>query len=165
MNGHLSEDRIDACMIGAGTAEEHRHLANCPACAARLEGVAAPLALFRETLHEPMQIRFAERRAPARGWQIALAASAAACLLAVAAPVYRQVRDRPRAESARATNLPAPHAPPASSAVAGTEQEDDALLRRVESEVSRSVPRPMQPLESLMVSDSTNQVNDTERSQ
>lgn len=147
MNGHLTQDQIDACVIGTGSAEERGHLAGCGECAARMASVTGPLGLFREAMREALPEQGAMRpvnaKAPARGWRMAWATVAFVVLLVAAAvPVYRRAERQRRAEVAA-------QAEQASA-------QDDALLREVESEVSLSVPPPMQKLELLMASDTEN---------
>ncbi len=135
---HLSDDQIDGCLIGAGSAEEREHLAECAECAARFDAVAKPMGLFREVLletaHQPVAVREVRVPSRVRAWSLAFAAVAAALLIAVAVPMYRQRS-------------------PEVAVVTITEVDDDALLRQVQAEVSRSVAPPMQQLELLMASD------------
>jgi len=135
MSGHLSSVEISEWLAGIRGPEAERHLANCAGCAAELERAGMPLARFgagarawcgaatpaaRPELLAPL----ARRRQRIAGMRVALAAAAA---LLVATPVY--YRHQRALETAR---------------------QDEALLEQVQSDLSRSAPEPMQPLEKLV---------------
>jgi hypothetical protein len=107
------------------------------------EQLKEALSLFRDSVHEfrPTGERGQSRSFPVS--RLALAAFAMLTILAAAVPVYRH----------RQADL--------ANAASQMAKQDDALLREVESDVSLSVPPPMQPLELLMVADT---VTTSERS-
>ncbi|MGA2272931.1 MAG: hypothetical protein ABSH00_05205 [Bryobacteraceae bacterium] len=135
MSGHLSSVEISEWLAGIRASGAERHLAECAGCAAELERAREPLARFGAAARawcaaetpaprlEPIESELRRRRR-FTGVGIALAAAAA---LMVAAPVYRQHQ--------RALEMA---------------RQDEALLEQVQTEVSRSAPEPMQPLEKLV---------------
>lgn len=94
------------------------------------------LSLFRQSVHE---LRPESAPQPVRlfaWWRIAATAFAVLALL-IAVPLYRHWQQQNEAD------------------LSNLAKQDDAFLRDVESEVSLSVPPPMQRLELLMTSGST----------
>jgi hypothetical protein len=144
MSQHLSSERISMWMIGERTPEEEQHIRECPDCAAELARLETALALFRGSLRQwsERQGGFEAGRAftvrPAwdgfRSWPTRLAVAAALLLLVVTVPIYRNARH-----------------PQPSGKIA---QADALLLEQVDAEVSRAVPRPMEPLLELVSWDS-----------
>jgi hypothetical protein len=140
MSQHLSSQQISQWMIGERTPQEEQHARECPECGAELARLEAALALFRGSVRhwsdgqsgaEPPGVgRIALARRRSRTQPIRWALVAAVLLVLAAVPVYRDVQDRQRqAEVARA---------------------DALLLEQVDAEVSRAVPRPMEPLVELV---------------
>ena len=140
MSRHLSSPEVSQWMIGERTPQQERHVCQCPECGAELARMEAALALFRGSVRhwsegqsraEPPAIGNilpARRGSWAQPLRWALVAATLVVLAAV--PVYRNVQDRQRqAEDARA---------------------DALLLEQVDAEVSRAVPRPMEPLVKLV---------------
>ncbi len=135
MSGHLSSVEISEWLAGIRPSGAERHLAECAVCAAELERAAEPLARFGAATRawcaaETPVPRFGSVAAAARRgrrvvtMRVALAVAAA---LMLAAPVYRQHQ--------RAIEMA---------------RQDEALLEQVQTEVARSAPEPMQPLEQLV---------------
>ena len=144
MSQHLSSQEISQWMIGERTPQQEQHVRQCSQCGAELDRLEAALALFRGSVRhwsgrqgraEPPAIA---SMSPARGSRIQpmrWALVAAALLVLAAVPIYRNAQDRQRqAEIARA---------------------DALLLEQVDAEVSRAVPRPMEPLAKLVSWDFT----------
>jgi hypothetical protein len=140
MSRHLSARQISQWMIGERTPQQQRHVRQCSQCGAELARLEASLALFRGSVRhwsgrqsraEPPAISsiYPARRGPGiRPMRWALVA--AALLVLAAVPIYRNARNTQRqAEIARA---------------------DALLLEQVDAEVSRAVPRPMEPLVKLV---------------
>jgi hypothetical protein len=135
MSGHLSSVEISEWLAGIRASGAERHLAECAGCAAELERASEPLARFGAATRAwcaaetPVprlgSVVFATRRR--RRVTMMRVALAAAAVLMVATPVYRQHQ--------RALE---------------TARQDEALLEQVQTEISRSAPEPMQPLEKLV---------------
>jgi hypothetical protein len=145
MSQHLSSQEISRWMIGERTPQQEQHVRQCSQCGAELDRLEAALALFRGSVRQwsDGQVRFPRplaptrrsRGYPARPLPIRWALVAAALLVLAAVPIYRNAQDRQRqAEIARA---------------------DALLLEQVDAEVSRLVPRPMEPLVKLVSWDFT----------
>ena len=140
MSQHLSSREVSQWMMGERTSRQEQHVRECPECGAELARMEAALALFRGSVRHWSD---GQSRAvppaigsilPARrgSWAQPLrwALVAAMLLVLAAVPVYRNVQDRQRqAEAAMA---------------------DALLLEHVDAEVSRAVPRPMEPLVKLV---------------
>ena len=140
MNQHLSSREISQWMIGERTPQREQHVRECSECGAELARMESALGLFRGSVRhwssgqsraEPPAIGsiLPARRGPwAQPMRWGLAA--AALLVLAAVPIYRNAQDRQRqAEIARA---------------------DALLLEQVDAEVSRAIPRPMEPLVKLV---------------
>jgi hypothetical protein len=135
MSGHLSSVEISEWLAGIRGLDAERHLAECAGCAAELEQASEPFARFGAATRSwcaaetPVprlgSIESAVRRR--RRFTMVRVALAAAAVLLIAAPVYRQ--HQRTVEMAR---------------------QDEALLEQVQAEISRSAPEPMQPLEKLV---------------
>lgn len=143
MNRHLSEKDFSEWMMGEHTPEFTEHLIECPQCAAELNRLETPVAMFREAVHmwsadESQRVAAIPSRRGIWSWAIpgslsgrwlGVAATAAVLMMAVLIGV---------GESRRA---------------AGLEREDDLLLGQVQAAVDRPVPAPMQPVYELMLGD------------
>ena len=140
MSQHLSSQEISQWMIGERTPQQEQHVRQCPECGAEVARMEAALALFRGSVRhwsdgqsraEPPAVEsiLPTRRGP-RIQPMRWALVAAALLVLAAVPIYRNAQERQRqAEIARADTL---------------------LLEQVDAEVSRAVPRPMEPLAKLV---------------
>jgi hypothetical protein len=140
MSQHLSARQISQWMIGERTPQQERHVRECLECGAELARMEAALGLFRGSVRH-WSGRQSRAEAPAiasifparRGSRVRpmrWALVAAALLVLAAVPIYRNAQERQRqAEIARA---------------------DALLLEQVDAEVSRTVPRPMEPLAKLV---------------
>lgn len=130
---HLSAEQISQWMIGERSPQLERHVAQCDECRAELAQLETTLRQFRGAVREwsgsatPPAWR---QPAPRHSWfswpRLALAAATLCILLAL--PVYWTIRGRERAEQAA----------------------DAQLLEQVDSEISRAVPEPMEPLVNLV---------------
>ena len=138
MSQHLSSQEISQWMIGERTPQQEQHVRQCSQCGAELARLEAALALFRGSVRHwsGRQSRVPWPLAPGpRPLPVRWALGAAALLVLAAVPIYRNAQDRQRqAEIARA---------------------DALLLEQVDAEVSRAVPRPMEPLVKLVSWDFT----------
>ena len=134
MNEHLSPEDISRWFADERSPELQRHAGECEACSARLDRMESALAEFRGSVHDwsAAQTAAAPRivwrepvRRLARRWILA----AASLLILASGPAWWHSRQQARtAEMARA----------------------DALLQQVDAEISRAVPRTMEPLVSLV---------------
>jgi anti-sigma factor RsiW len=145
MSQHLSSREVSQWMIGERTPQQEQHVRQCPECGAELARMEAALGLFRGSVRHwsdrqvrvfrPLTPTRGSRGYPARPLPVRWALAAATLLLLAAVPIYRNVQVRQRqAEIARA---------------------DALLLEQVDAEVSRAVPRPMEPLVKLVSWDFT----------
>jgi anti-sigma factor RsiW len=145
MNPHLTPQQIAEWITGDKIAEVDQHLRDCPECAAAVNRLAEPLALFRTTVRAlgeemgpaPLVLpaELPRRASSPLHWRLAMATAAAVTIAAI--PIARHLRPV--------------HEAPAPAPIAHI--SDDALLRQVESDLSRSVPTPMEPLAKLMAED------------
>lgn len=148
--GHLTSEQLEAWVIGERSEEHAEHLRNCRECAGALVRAAQPVELFGHVVREwseqqTPRWRFDPEARESRnyGWHpMRLAVAGAALLALIAVPVFRPT---PVAEVS---------APQVGSAVS-----DEALLRQVDLEVSRSVPGPMEPLAQLMTNETESDVS------
>ena len=139
MSQHLSSRQISQWMIGERSPQQEQHVRQCSRCGAELARLEASLALFRGSVRhwsgrqsraEPPAIgSISPVRRGSRIQPVRWALVAAALLVLAAIPIYRNAQDRRQAEIARA---------------------DAQLLEQVDAEVSRAVPRPMEPLVKLV---------------
>jgi hypothetical protein len=135
MSGHLSSVEISEWLAGIRASRSERHLAECAGCAAEMERASEPLARFGAATRAwcaaetpvPRLGSVASAVSRRRRFTTMRVALAVAVALLVAAPVYRQHQHT--IETAR---------------------QDEALLEQVQTEISRSAPEPMQPLEKLV---------------
>lgn len=130
MKQHLSGDQVLEWVMGLRDAQCEAHLPGCRECAEAIEKVAGPLRLFGAAARElGAEVRTGTRAENRRSnWRLAYwpAALLVAVLLIFAV-------------------LPRRRAPVAVS--------DEVLLQHVESELSESVPGPMEPLARLMANE------------
>ena len=140
MSQHLSSREVSRWMIGERTSRQEQHVRECPECGAELARMEAALALFRGSVRHwsdgqsravpPAIGSILSARRGSWAQPLRWALVAATLLVLAAVPVYRNVQDRQRqAEAAMA---------------------DALLLEQVDAEVSRAVPRPMEPLVKLV---------------
>jgi hypothetical protein len=136
MNRHLSAEDFSGWMIGERTPEREQHLAACATCAAELDKLQAPIALFRGavcewTANEERRVAAIPARSRSGGLWLRVAATAAVVAVLVAIGIGGSNRR-----------------------AAGIDREDEMLLGQVQAEVSRPVPATMQPVYNLMVQES-----------
>jgi hypothetical protein len=134
MSRHLSSQEISRWIVGERTPQQEQHVRQCTECGAELARMEAALVLFRGSVRHwsDRQVRVPRRLAAPgpRPLPLRWALAAAALLVLAAVPIYRNAQDRQhQAEMARA---------------------DALLLEQVDAEVSRAVPRPMEPLAKLV---------------
>jgi len=136
MNRHLSEDQIARCIVGQGASAEMQHARECPECGAELNLFNKSVALFQSSIHQQIFHRIAlvpsvavsrPTGAGTRTHRWVLVAAAAVVLVVL--PFIR-TGSKPEA-------FPVP---------AFTETDPDAVMNRVNLDLSRTVPAPMEPL-------------------
>jgi hypothetical protein len=143
MSGHLSGEQISAWVLGEPGAEARRHASGCAECAAELARMERALAHFRGSV---------------RGWG---AGREIAAPLAVEQPrsvLWSGVRWAAAAALLLAASLLLDVHPRQIPARAALAQSDVQLLEQVDSEVSRAVPEPMEPLLQLLADGSRGRV-------
>jgi hypothetical protein len=130
MNSHLSPEQISRWMLGERTPQEEQHVRECPQCGDEVANFQTALTAFRGSVRD-----WSDRQRTARPVLPVLRARplrwvwiAVTVLLLAAIPMYREDRQR-KAERARA---------------------DGALLEQVDTQVSRAIAAPMEPLAKLM---------------
>ena len=134
MNEHLSPEDMSRWFAGERSLELQRHAGECEACSARLDRMENAIAEFRGSVHDwsaaqslaaPQIVWRPPVRHLVRAWILA----ATSLLILASGPAWWHYRQQARAaEMARA----------------------DALLQQVDAEISRAVPRTMEPLVSLV---------------
>ena len=134
MTEHFTAEDISRWFAGERPGDLERHAVECAACSARLDGTGRAMAEFRGAVRDwsaaqPASVRNVVWRPSvrhlARRWILA----AATVLILAAGPAYWHARRQAQAiEMARA----------------------DALLEQVDAQISRAVPRTMEPLVSLV---------------
>ena len=130
---HLSPGQISERVSGGYSATVESHLSACTACRAQVSRLEQVLGHFRASVHawSDEQYRAAPAAVPhswtglrSPAWAAAAIIALIVVCLSLALPLARY-----RAETAAA---------------------DAALLNQVDAEVSRTVPRPMEPLSRLI---------------
>jgi len=130
---HLGSEQLSECALGEPSPDARRHLENCPACRAELGNFREALGEFRGAVRRWSENQANEalavhtRPSESRSWiashQFAIALLlAAVCILA--SIVWRGGENAPAS--------------------------DAVLLNRVDAQVSRAVPRSMEPLLKLV---------------
>jgi hypothetical protein len=133
---HLSDEQISAWLAGLETPEQSAHVAECDVCRQEIARRTEPLALFREAVHTVSDQRVPRAivwSTPKR-WHMPIlrwAAGAALAGLMLTAPVMYWNKQTQLREAERA-------------------RQDAALLESVNSELSRSVPQSLEPLDKLV---------------
>jgi hypothetical protein len=133
---HLNDEQVSAWLAGLQTPEQAGHVAQCGLCRSEIARREEPLALFRESLHaasERRPVRSIVWSTPRRWYlpMLRLAAGATLALLMLGAPLMYWNKQTQLREAERA-------------------RQDAALLESVNSELSRSVPQPLEPLDNLV---------------
>lgn len=144
MNGHLSSDSISKWLAGERAADDERHAKECAVCAAKLAHAEGLFGAFGESVrgwsgHVGQGFRPAafsggvpsgKAAAARKGRPTRLALAAAALLIAVAVPVWKDSHDRRHAaEQAKA---------------------DVLLWQQVDEHITRPVPASLAPLLDLV---------------
>ena len=148
---HLTEEQFGELLTRSSTqavsdspaadvALAEAHLLACKACAAELAGLRESLSLFRDasSAYADNQLRsLPQRSVPQRRPALQPVYLAAAAAILVASILPLQLRHRPS---------PAPQLTTVVNSANRSSETDEALLQSVSSEISESVPTPMQAL-------------------
>ncbi len=127
----MSHPQVNRWLAGERTPDLKTHVEACEECATQIAKMEAPLAAFRDALHRysEREIRPAVVLQPSRagmGW-LRIAVAAAAMIVIAVVGIHRHNQE-----------------------AAAIERADDALLEQVATDVSRSVPATLEPLDKLM---------------
>jgi hypothetical protein len=140
MSAHLSSEQISRWMAGNRNPADVQHMRKCAQCAAEADRLGALLQEFRsavvswsalqEEADVPNRWQPLERRRSFSGSRLRWTMATAALAIAVAVPIGKNACDRQReAEAFRA---------------------DAKLWEQVNTQVSRAVPTPLEPLLKLV---------------
>jgi hypothetical protein len=133
---HLSEKGFAVAIVNGLTPQERQHVANCSQCAAELEAFQGTVASFRSSFRELVEAQLAcgvrlsaavpqRVHRPIGLW--GLAAAMIAMVIAIPAFHDNVVETRWSSESPADAN-------------------PDALMRSIQTHLSRTVPGPMEPI-------------------
>jgi hypothetical protein len=129
---HLSPEQISKWICDDLSQDEKQHARECSQCAAAVAEFQETLSVFGETVKQ-----WAHDEAPQRSWRrperhvLQWVGIAAAIVIAALVPFYAQMQIREREVRAR---------------------EDALLLERVDEQISRDVPKAMEPWLELLSS-------------
>ncbi len=164
MSAHITQEEMTELLTGTRTNTLDRHLQACVECRDELERVKGSLALFRTASHawsesvasdlsEVQQVISLPRaRTYASWWKLA---AVAAVLLIVFMAAYRVERTSVNNNTVQVTTPSGEIVESAQDQIA----QDNELLAQVNSEISESVPTPMQPLQISAVSSNSSSQN------
>lgn len=144
MSKHLSEDQFAKCSAASPDAEARRHLAECRECRAELERFNDALVSFRNAIRHRIDVRVRllpvvtpagkpVRQHPSR---LRWALLAAAVVFVVTVPFLRN-ESKPNQDNEQISR----------------EADADAVMKRVNLHLSRTMPAPMEPVLSLIPGD------------
>jgi hypothetical protein len=144
MNKHLSQDQFSKCALTPPDAEERKHLAACPECSADTERFRHAISSFRNAIRGRVEARvaaqpFVTAAARAGGVRVAKwrwAVAAAAAVLLIALPFFRR-ESKPQQTAAQISG----------------ESDPDAVMKRVNLHLGRTMPAAMEPVLSLIPGD------------
>ena len=129
---HLTSKQITEWMIGDRGSAEEQHVRECAQCAAAVGRMQSTLVQFGDAYRDwGGRLQMGSRLAPRRSvWLRAAFVSAMLALVFIAIPAGEMIKqNRERA--------------------AQTAIEDDALLTQIQTDLYRSVPPSLKPLEEL----------------
>jgi hypothetical protein len=144
MSNHLSQEQFAKCIAGQPSRAELQHIGECPECSAEIERVGAALSQFLSAVRHRIDDRLASHPAeitplkplkdakagtPILRWGLVTTAIVVAAVL----PFF--ISENKLREA---------------SAPAAMEATADAIMNRVNSHLSRTLPGPMEPMMSLI---------------
>lgn len=129
---HLTPEQFGECLLGSEKSEAARHIAECEMCRVEVERMRRALGGFRQGVHEWASRHPQPMIETARTWFVwwRYAAVTAMALTVVAAGLLLK---QGRVEPSRTATM-----------------SDAALLEQIDAQVSRQVPRHMEPLVNLV---------------
>jgi len=147
MRSHLSSEEISRLLAGNATSEEEQHAGKCPECGRELSRARDLLLVFRHSVQqwadahgatrvpdsEVLRNKSSVRRKGTLQWALA----AAAVIILIVVPIYRNAGDRHREADTSA---------------------DTILLEQVNAHLSRTVASPMEPFMQLLSDTPTDKV-------
>jgi|GEM_PF-2380274 len=136
MNRHLSEDQIARCIVGEADSAEAQHARECVECSADLDRFSRSVALFRSGIQKQINARITLVPTSAVSKPSGADTQTPRWVLVAAAAVVLVVLPFVRAGNK-------PEAPPED---AFTETDPDAVMNRINLDLGRTVPAPMEPL-------------------
>jgi hypothetical protein len=138
MSRHLSSQQVSEAILGQCGADVEGHLRECSTCSGKVHRLASDLSVFGSVVRSwgdhasaPVTLTVAAQRGTFSFPKLFSAGAAFAAILIVG--LLLEVHDS------------RPH-----EAMRRPEVSDAVLMQQVNSELSRSVPGPMEPLENLM---------------
>ena len=136
MNSHLSDDQFARCIVGRATSAELQHSRECAQCGAELSRFRKAVSLFQSAVRKDIDNRIAlfpsvrvSRPADTSIWKQRWVLVAAAAIVLMVLPFIRT--------GDKTEEFPGP----VSSAA-----DPEAVMNRVNLQLSRNVPAPMEPL-------------------
>jgi len=136
MNRHLTEDQFARCIVGQATIAEVHHARECPECGAELNRFGKSVALFQRSVRAQIDGRIAQVPSIAVSKPTGVGTRTQRWVLLAAAAVVLVVLP-----FVRTGNKPEAFPEPISSAT-----DPDAVMNRVNLDLARTVPAPMEPL-------------------
>jgi len=143
---HLNSEQMSAIVAGWSSSEtEQQHALVCRECAAEIDHLRETLKLFRASIRDWSEgncksaVNVAPQSSPniapdrPHPRRVAWVLAAAGLAIAVAVPVYQDVRE---------------------NELKAQEEADDRLIESVQNQLSRSAPVAMQPLVPMLIQSS-----------
>src|SRR5262245_24285149 len=144
MSNHLSPDQFETCVLGQAGEAELEHIKDCPECRAEFEHFKRVLTVFRGAIWDQVDDRLALQAADATTftstadgiptWRLALVA--AAFVVVVVIPFFT-------------TRI----IPPEPTKSGSAEMSPEAVMERLNRNLLRMMPAPMEPVMSLIPSE------------
>jgi anti-sigma factor RsiW len=143
MSNHLTHDQFEICVLGQARQEELEHIRQCPACRAEFEHFRKVLSLFRSVVWDRVDDRLAlpavdvTALTPAAagfpGWRLALVAAAFVAMVVIPFFMTKIIPEQTEPPSA--------------------EMSPEAVMERLNRNLLRMMPAPMEPVMSLIPSE------------
>ena len=160
MSAHLTNEEITDRLLDLPSMTVDAHLLECQACRAEFNVMRASIANFRDAAQNWSEEAVAVSRnltaiAPRkRTWTGAWVVAAAFLLLVILPVLYLREGKSPTASNSETS-------PAAAVSARAQIEQDNELLTAVNSEITESVPAPMQPLQVSLSNSSASSANQT----